>query len=132
VIELQRGKDPMQGQLYCKELGATAACTRRLCEGASYSGVKFESRMDAANEGKAESFIGDSWFTGVKVCEWAATAGHAYFGALKTSIKYTPFDELITKMSDWPSGSYLVMECNTPKGHDLICIGYKYMLEVIV
>jgi hypothetical protein len=125
----------MQQQLYCKELGATAACTRRLCEGAAYSGsqVASNSRNKAKTDGSPESFLGDSWFTGIKVVEWAAAAGgHAYFGALKTSTKCTPFQELIDKMKDYPSGAYLVMECTTPKGHDLICIGYKYSASKVL
>ena len=116
----------MRQKAYQDALGATAACTRRLCELASYSGAKLPSRSDAANKATPESFIGDSWFTGIKVAEWAAAQGNSYFGALKTSTKFTPFQELIDKMATFPSGSDLVMECKTPKGHDLICIGYKY------
>jgi hypothetical protein len=92
VIEIQRGKEAMQQQPYCQELGATAACSIRLCGDAAYSGApSLDSRSDAKAEGSPESFIGDSWFTGVKVCEWASEQGYAYFGALKTSTKYTPF-----------------------------------------
>jgi hypothetical protein len=108
--ELQRGKEPMQAQPYCKEMGATAACTRRLCEATAYSGSKYPPRQEAADEKLPESFLGDSWFTGIRVVEWAAEQGHSYFGALKTSsTKYTPFQELIDKMSNWSSGSYLVI-----------------------
>jgi hypothetical protein len=125
MIEIQRGKEPMRQQAYQDALGSTAACSRRLCEGSAYSGTKYDSRADA--DGKPEAFIGDSWFTGIRVAEWAAEQGHSYFGALKTSIKFTPYNELIEKMADFPSGSYLVMECTTPKDqHQLICIGYKY------
>jgi hypothetical protein len=130
VVEIQRGKEPMQAQPYCKELGATAACTRRLCEAAAYSGDLLHSRKDAHSN--PEAFLGDSWFTGVKVCEWAAEEGHSYVGALKTSTKFTPYQELINKMLEWPSGSYLVMECTTPKAHDLICIGYKYSASKVL
>jgi hypothetical protein len=132
-IEIQRGRDPMRQQAY-QELGATAACTRRLCEAAAYSGVKLQSRREASEhpECSPESFLGDSWFTGVRVCEWVAEHGHAYFGALKTSTKYSPFQELCDKMSEWPSGSYLVMECCTPKDHNLICIGYKYSASKVL
>jgi hypothetical protein len=73
-----------------------------------------------------ESFLGDSWFTGIRCAEWAASQGHAYFGALKTATRFTPFAELIETMKDWPSGAYLVTECTTPKLLNLICIGYKY------
>jgi hypothetical protein len=90
------------------------------------------SRREAEASGSPESFLGDSWFTGVKVAEWAAEEGHAYFGALKTSTKYTPFQELIDKMQNYPSGSYLVMECTTPKGNNLICIGYKYSASKVL
>jgi hypothetical protein len=134
AIEIQRGKEPMRQQHYQDELGSTAACTRRLCEAAAYSGVKTPSRLDAESNSDStwESFLGDSWFTGVKVAEWAAEQGHSYFGALKTSTKCTPFQELIDKMATFPSGSDLVMECKTPKGHDLICIGYKYSARKVL
>jgi hypothetical protein len=123
-IEIQHGKLPMRELPYQAELGATAACSRRLCETAAHSGVIYPSRQD---ESKPESFLGDSWFTSIPLCEWAADNGHAYFGALKTSTKGTPFQEVIDKMSDWPSGSNIVMECTSPnKSHQLICIGYKY------
>jgi hypothetical protein len=122
----------MQAQPYCTELGATAACTRRLCEAASYSGVKLPSRQAATAEATPESFIGDSWFTGIKVVEWAAEQSHSYFGALKTSTKCTPYQELIDTMHNYPSGSYLVMECTSPKGHNLICIGYKYSASKVL
>jgi hypothetical protein len=126
VLEIQRGKDPMQQQLY-QEMGSTAACTRRLTEQSAYCGsTKVPTRRDAKANAAAESVLGDSWFTGIRVAEWAAEQGHSYFGALKTSTKCTPYQELIDKMADYPSGAYLVMACHTPKGHDLICIGYKY------
>jgi hypothetical protein len=123
----------MQQQQY-QEMGATAACTRRLCEAAAYSGSRnFISREEAKADGSPESFVGDSWFTGIKVAEWASELGHSYFGALKTSTKYTPFQDLIDKMQNWPSGSYLVMECTTPDaGHKLICIGYKYSASKVL
>jgi hypothetical protein len=122
----------MQAQPYCKELGATAACTRRLCEAASYSGSKLHARSYAKASSSPESFLGDSWFTGIKVVEWAAEQGHSYFGALKTSTKCTPFQELIDKMQNYPSGAYLVMECSTPNDHKLICIGYKYSASKVL
>jgi hypothetical protein len=123
----------MQQESYSKELGATAACTRRLCESAAYAGSKFGSRRDAVDNGKAESFMGDSWFTGIRTVEWAAEQGHSYFGALKTSTKCTPYQELIDKMrNDYPSGAYLVMECTTPNGHDVICLGYKYSASKVL
>jgi hypothetical protein len=67
------------------------------------------------------------------VAEWAAEQGYSYFGALKTSTKCTPYQELIDKMSDYPSGSYLVMECSTPvDNYELICIGYKYSARKVL
>ena len=123
----------MRQQPYCTELGATAACTRRLCEAVAYCGSRFPTRRQAKAFEAGEMFLGDSWFTGIRVAEWAASQGHSYFGALKTSIKCTPFDELITRMSDWPSGSNLVMECTSPKsGHKLICVGYKYSASKVL
>jgi hypothetical protein len=132
ALEIQRGKLPMRQLQYCQELGATTACTLRLCQAAAYSGVKFSSRRQAFDNRAREAFLGDSWFTGVRVAKWAADVGHSYFGALKTSIKCSPYEELITKMSDYSSGTYLVMACTSPKGHDLICIGYKYSASKVL
>jgi hypothetical protein len=122
----------MRQQAYQDDLGATAACTRRLCEASSHAGVKFPSRKHAAIHDRPEAFIGDSWFIGVRVAEWAASHGHSYFGALKTSTKYTPYQELIDKMDAYPSGSNLVMECTTPNGNKLICLGYKYSARKVL
>jgi hypothetical protein len=133
VLEIQRGKLPMRELPYHADLGATAACTRRLCESAAYAGAKLASRRHAAESNLGgESFIGDSWFTGIPAVESAAEAGHEYFGALKTNTKGTPYQELIDKMKDYPSGANLVMECHSPRGHDLICIGYKYSARKVL
>jgi hypothetical protein len=53
----------MRQQAYQELLGSTAACTRRLCEAAAYSGAKFPSRQQAADAiagGSPEAFLGDS------------------------------------------------------------------------
>jgi hypothetical protein len=68
----------------------------------------------------------------MKVCKWAAAEGHSYFGALKTSTKCTPYQELLDTMAEYPSGSNLVMECNTPNEHGMICIGYKYSASKVL
>ena len=127
VIEIQRGKDPMRLEEYSKEYGSTAGCTFRLAEKALHSGAEYEERKEALEDRKAESFYGDSWFSSVTVCDWLASKGMAYVGALKTSHRFFPKDDLESVMKAWPSGSYLVMECTTPKkGNKLLAIGYRY------
>lgn len=125
--------------------GATAACTLRLILGAAHSGQATRIRQ------QCKVATGDSWFGSVKVAEASklsrkaeagetatfdgyvvgATAtpnkGHEFIGAVKTNTGWYPKDEIETKMKDWPSGSYLVMESTAPiTGVKLVAIGYRY------
>ena len=74
--------------------------------------------------GKREVFFGNSWFTSRRLCVALSTKlGHEYFGALKTNHSGTPKAQVEEIMIDWPSGSYLVLEC---KEVGLFYVGYKY------
>ena len=125
-IEIQKGKIPMQKMKYSKELGGTAACTARLVEGSQYSGTGEEERIKSKRNGKREIIKADSWFTGRKSCKKTQELGHEYFGALKTNHSGCPKEEIEAVMKDWPSGSYLVVECKQLK---LFMIGYKYSFK---
>ena len=117
----------MKLQEYGKQFGGTAACTFRMADAAGHGGAIHPSRAQAVTEEKPEHIYGDSWFTSFIVCENLADKGRGYMGALKTNHRFFPKDDLEEKMKSWPSGSYLVMECTTPrKGHKLIAIGYRY------
>jgi hypothetical protein len=84
-------------------------------------------RKQSKADGKLECYKGDSWFTSVTVAEWMTERGFHYTSALKTNHRVFPKEELEEKMKDWCSGSYLVMECISPKiGKPIIAIAYKY------
>lgn len=96
----------------------------RLIEATQYSGSKGQEREEARRKGKREQFLGDSWFTSKRLCDFLMQElGHEYFGALKTNHSGTPKEEMERIMKDWPSGSYLVAECAELK---LFIVGYKY------
>jgi hypothetical protein len=62
--------------------------------------------------------------------EWK---GHEVITAVKSNHSHFPKAELEEKMKDYPSGSYLVLECTTPmKGLQLLAIGYKYNARKIL
>lgn len=116
----------MRDKKYSANHGGTAGCTLRMVEETQYSGQKFPSRQHAKEDNKREYYKGDSWFSSVRLAEEMDARQHAYCGTVKTSSKYFPKDELEAMMADFPSGASLVMECTTPRGHDLLAIGYKY------
>jgi hypothetical protein len=124
--EIQEGAQAMKNKKFGEDFGGTAACTFRLAEGTSYCGLKLPSRTDAMANGATEYFNGDSWFTSIPVAEGFAEKGLEYVGAMKTNHKLFPKDKIEEKMQNWPSGSHIVLECQTPKGHTLLAIGYKY------
>jgi Transposase IS4 len=117
-LEIQEGKNAMATKEFTVDMGATGACSLRLIGGSAYSGQKWKTRKQAKDDGKAELFKGDSWFSGVPLVERLAAQGHQYIGAVKTNSRLYPKDELEEKMKDWPSGSYIVMECTTPDKGD--------------
>ena len=123
-LEIQRGKMPMRAMPYSKELGGTAGCTMRLIEGTEHSGIAAKERQEAKQKKKRELYHGDSWFTSRKLLSAIKEKfGHEYFGALKTNHSGTPKEMMEETMKDWPSGSYLVAECEELK---LFIVRYKY------
>jgi hypothetical protein len=141
-IEIQRGKDTMRKQKYSSLLGATAGCTLRLAEGSAYCGQSNPERVTAKEKFKPNLFVCDAWFGSVVMAEhmktlrWTTTGewkGHKVIAAVKTNHSRFPKAELEEKMKDYPSGSYLVLECTTPtKQVKLLAIGYKYNARKIL
>ena len=111
---------------FAEDIGATAAFVKRTIGVTAHCGTKDEERRDAAEESKTEFFKGDAWFAGVKGAGAANELGHEFFGPVKTNHGGSPLLELQTLMKDWPSGSYLVLQC---KEHRLFAVGYKYSLR---
>ena len=52
MLEIQEGREPMHHKAHFKELGATAACVKRLSESCP----------------PGSTVVGDSWFGSIKVC----------------------------------------------------------------
>ena len=116
----------MREKKYSKEFGGTAGCSLRLIKESQYSGSVLRSYQTAKEECKQKTFFGDSWFISRQFL--SALAGHKDFGhegfcALKTNHSGTPKEEMEKIMKDWPSGSYLTVECEELK---LFFVGYKY------
>ena len=114
----------MREQKYSKEFGGTAGCSLRLIEATQYSGHMEKQRREAKEAGKREVYNGDSWFTSRRLCDSNKQKfGHEYFGAMKTNHSGTPKEKVEEIMKDWPSGSYLVLECEEL---GMFFVGYKY------
>ena len=64
-IEAQRGKEGMKDSRYQQELGATAACTKRMTE--ETKGIDQKSKKG----GPKDCFLFDSWFASKKAAEAA-------------------------------------------------------------
>ena len=62
-IEVQRGKEGMKNSRYQQELGATAACMKRMMEETNGIGQK------SKKGGPKDCFLFDSWFASKKVAE---------------------------------------------------------------
>ena len=64
-IKVQRGKEGMKDSRYQKELGSTAACTKRMMEEKKGIGQK------SKKGGPKDCFLFDSWFASKKAAEAA-------------------------------------------------------------
>ena len=75
-----------------------------------------------------ETYLDDSWFSGVKMAKGAMDEGVDYCGPAKTIHKCFCLDKLEKFTKDWPGGSYLVLNINPrdPGDRPLMEIGYKY------
>ena len=128
-LELQRGKEAMNGARFgkfCDKLGATAACVKRIVIASQWNGLMSPERRLAREDGKRDSYLGDSWFASVKAAIEVQEEGAEFFGPVKTAHSGFPLKELSAAMEDAPSGSYLVAEC---KEHQLFAVAYRYSLR---
>jgi hypothetical protein len=141
-LETQIGAEPMKLFDYYDEAGATAACTRRLIEGAQYCGHGSNPERQRAKQNKRrELFAADAWFGSVNATnqvkailqdEDGLPAGHDWVAAVKTNHKLYPIRELTKTMEEWPSGSHLLLSCERPDGVELLALGYKYNMRKVL
>ena len=112
----------MKDSRYQKELGATAACTKRMMEETQGIGQK------SKKEGPKDCFLFDSWFPSKKAAEAAMELGAELIGMVKTNTTGLCKEKIEKLTKNWPGGSYLVLRSKpmVPGGRPLIAIGYKY------
>ena len=79
LIEVQRGKEGIKHIKYQKDLGATAACTKRITEATKGIGQKY------IKWGTKNCFLFDSWFASKKAAEAAMEVGAKVIGMAKTN-----------------------------------------------
>ena len=128
-VEIQRGKKDMNGEKfgkYAKDIGPTAAFVKRAVEETANCGTKLKERRDAVEKKKSDFYNGDSWFAGVTAAIAAQDLGHEFFCPVKTNTAGFSIEKINEWMKDWPSGSYIVLECEE---HRLFAVGYKYSLR---
>ena len=107
---------------YQKELGATAACTKRMMEETREIGQK------SKKGGMKDCFLFDILFASKKDAEAAMELGAELIGMVKTNTKGFCKETIEKLTRNWPVGSYLVLRSKpmVPRGRPLIVVGYKY------
>lgn len=119
-MEIQRGKTEMpRWSEGFREFGATASCTIRAADHMANGGQRL-------TDERSNLFYGDSWFASVKTADQLKELGHDFVGPVKTSHALFPKEQLEKQLKDWPGGTHLVLEGNSPNGNALLAIGYKY------
>ena len=112
----------MKDSGYHQELGATAACTKRMME--ETKGIGHKSKKG----GPKDCLLFDSWFASKKAAETAMELGAELIGIMKTNTKGFCKETIEKLTKNWPGGSYLVLRSKPmePGGRTIIAIGYKY------
>jgi hypothetical protein len=114
---------------HVKEIGATAACACCLVAAFKYAGAAEEEEWeDAQHHGKGETFVSDSWFSGVEAVKEVKKKGHNFIGIVKSNCKCFLKEELETMMANWLSGLWLLLKCVTPNSNQtaLCALRYQY------
>jgi hypothetical protein len=123
-LEIQRAKDDMTvDEFFSETKKKHTACTLRLLKAASQ-------RSDAHTNLQAteDIVIADAWFGSVSTA--VGVRKHLPFQSkvimnVKTNHSHFPRKYLEDKMSNWPSGSHLVMKA-TVEDENIYAVGYKY------
>ena len=77
-------------------------------------------------DGKFDTYLGDSWFASVdSVVELKSRFNANFIGVIKTNHSQYPKKWLEQTMNEWPLGSHLVLEA-THNGVVVQACGYKY------
>ena len=118
----------MNDSRYQHELGATAACNKRMMEATKGIG------QESIEGGKKYYFLFDSWFASKKAAEAAMELGSELIGMVKTNTKGFCKETIEKLTKDWPGGYYLVLRSKpmAPRDRPLIAIGYKYNAQKVL
>ena len=127
-IEFHRGEEFLKHSNYHKDLGATAACTKRIMEAKNGIGQK------SITGGTKDCFLFDSWFGSKGAAESLMEFGAESVFMVNTNTKAFCKENIEKLTKDWPGGSYLVLKSNPmlPGDRPLIAIGYKYNLRKVL
>ena len=131
--EIQRGRKlVLMKRKKFSQVGATAACTLCLIEGAEYCGLKCQQRVDVEKACHRHLVIADSWFGSVKLAETLKLLhcvptdndgnytykikkdkgmnpnGHKIIASVKSNSGWFPRKQINSKMEDWPGRSVVL------------------------
>ena len=110
-LEVQEGKIPMARKPFHNELGATAACTKRLV-------------LLAGFEGSGRCIVGDSWFASLKTAKALRKCGVYFIGNVKTAFANFPRRALQQDCRPLSRGDHTVYKV-TLNEDDYIACGWK-------
>ena len=119
-LEIQKGRDAMADAEFVSDMKKTAACCCRMAKGT------VSSTTEEQQDGKFDTYLGDSWFASVdSAVELKSRFNANFIGVIKTNHSRYPKKWLEETMSEWPPGSHLVLEA-THRGVVVYACGYKY------
>ena len=109
----------MKHSKYQQELGANAACTKKIMEATEGIGQK------SIKGGTKDFFLFDSWFASKKAAESAMEVGAEFIGMMKKNTKGFCKETIEKLTNDWPGGFYLMLRSKhmVPGDRSLIAIG---------
>ena len=113
---------------YQQELGATAACTKRIMEATKGIGKK------SIKGGTKHCLLFNSWFASKKAEEATMEVSAELIGMVKTNTRGFCKETIQKLTKDWPGGSYLLLRSKhmVPGDRPLIYIGYKYNAQKVL
>ena len=89
----------MKDSRYQREIGATAACMKRMME--ETKGIGYKYRKGATKD----CLLFDIWFASKKAAEAAMEMGVEFIGMVKTNTKGLCKETIEKLTKDWPGGS---------------------------
>jgi hypothetical protein len=109
-IEVQKGKLAMARKKFCRQFGATTACTVRLCHALNMS-------EHAEVPPLARCVFADSWFASIKTAlALRDELGVHFTGPIKTATANFPIEQMRHTLAKMKRGEHIILKCvNIPK-----------------